>query len=64
MYEPIPVCGTENVSSDMSSRTGNVAYGIRPRDALEDWRYLIVRAVTLVATRNWGMMTDQDATVF
>ena len=42
--EPFRSCGTENVSSDLSSPTGNVAFcGIRPRDARSgDWRCLIV----------------------
>jgi GRIM-19 protein len=39
----VPVCGTENVSSDLSSPTGNVALnGIRSRDALEDWIVLTI----------------------
>jgi hypothetical protein len=56
--EPFRSCGTENVSSDLSSPTGNVAFcGIRPRDARRDWRCLIVLKIGpwLVVTRNFGI---------
>jgi hypothetical protein len=57
MYEPVPASGTKNVSSDMLSPTGNVAfYGIRPRDARNDWRCLIMLRIgpwLLMATQKW-----------
>jgi hypothetical protein len=55
----VPVCGTENVSSDMSSPTGNVAfYGIRPRDARELPYRVQDRAVSTCGDPELGRVTD------